>query len=267
MAIDYIIDYDCIPKQTLTTVGILERIKGRERAESIIRLYRENGDERPPSEMGFEMVRNAADGSEEIQIIVVQHLLDSAAELIPLQAYCEGCPANRSGDPFGCMGQVSYPLSPFGEAWLLNQLPDPPTAPLVWLLLKQGIQEFHYDGSRVRLLRELGRTHFTEARTIQRELGEIVVNSDQVFEMIFMTDNIQPNHAAILLLFFGGLDRNELDADGIMALGKLPMLQRQGYDFLITVSANDDASTGEIKQFLYALFLAWQLDMQLLLDV
>ena len=141
MAIDYIIDYDCIPKQTLGTDGILERLKSQERAGTIIQLYRQNGDQRPPKEMGFEMVRTAADGSEETQIIIVQHLLDFAEELNPLAHHCDGCPANRTGGPFGCMGKISYPLSPFGEAWLLNQLPEP-TEPLVWLLLRQGIQEF-----------------------------------------------------------------------------------------------------------------------------
>jgi hypothetical protein len=248
-------------------MGILERLKGKDRAATIIQLYRQNGDMRPPTEMGFEMVRAAADGSEEIQVIVVQHLLDSADELTPLEKHCDGCPANRSGDPFGCIGHISYPLSPFGEAWLLNQLPDPPSAPLVWLLLKQGIQDFTYDGSGARVLREEGTTIFSEQRTIQRELGEILVNSDQVFEMIFLTGNIQPNHAAILLLFYGGLDRNELDASGIMSLGQLPLLLRQQHDFIVTVSANDDPTTAELKQFLYALFLAWQLDVQLLLDV
>src|SRR5690606_23769631 len=110
MAIDYVIDLDCIPKQTLGTMGILERLKGRDRAHAIIQLYRQNGDNRPPSEMGFEMVRTAADGNEETQVIIVQHLLDSADELIPLEHHCDGCPANRTGDPFGCMGQISYPI-------------------------------------------------------------------------------------------------------------------------------------------------------------
>ena len=266
MAIDYIIDYDCVPKQTLGTPGILERLKGRERAETIIKLYRDNGDERPPTEMGFEMVRTAADGSEETQIIVVQHLLDSAEELTPLAPHCEGCPANRTGDPFGCMGKISYPLSPYGEAWLLNQLPDPFEAPLVWLLLRQGIEEFGYDGASVRPLREAGATHFAEQRTIQRVLGEITVDSDQVFEMTFLLGHIQPNHGGILLLFFGALDRN-LDADTIMEIGSMPLAYREEADFLITVSAGDDPTTRELKQFLYALYLAWQLNVQLLLDV
>jgi hypothetical protein len=164
------------------------------------------------------------------------------------------------------MGQINYPISPFAEAWLLNQLPDPPTAPLVWLLLRQGIQDFRYDGRTVQALRESGTTHFSEQRTIQRELGEIVVNSDQVFEMTFLLGNIQPNHGGILLLFFGAITR-DLDADDIMAIGDMPLDIREQIDFLITISADDDESTGEFKQFLYALYLAWQLNVQLLLDV
>ena len=50
MAIDFIIDLDCIPKRSLTTQGILDRLKGQERARAIIRLFRDNGDDRPPSE-------------------------------------------------------------------------------------------------------------------------------------------------------------------------------------------------------------------------
>jgi hypothetical protein len=266
MAIDYIIDYDCAPKQTLGTEGILERLKGEERARSIIDLYRQHGDDRLPTEMGFEMVRTAADGSQETQIIIVQHLLDSAEELRPLEPYCDGCPANRTGDPFGCMGRISYPLSPFGEAWLLNRLPEPADT-LVWLLLREGILKFGYDGSTVRALREAGRTHFSEARTIQRELGEITVNSDQVFEMTFLLGHIQPNHAAILLLFFNALDRGQFEADQIMNIGTMPLDIRAEYDFLITVSGDDDQTIIELKQFLYALYLAWVLDVRLLLDV
>lgn len=265
MAIDYIIDYDCVPKQTLGAAGILERLKGRERAESIIQLYRQHGDDRSPKEMGFEMVRTAADGSEETQIIIVQHLLDSAEELRPLEHHCDGCPANRTGDPFGCMGKISYPLSPFGEAWLLNQLPEP-TETLVWLLLRQGIIDLNYDGSTVKPLRAAGTTHFSEQRTIQRVLGEITVDSDQVFEMTFLLGHIQPNHAGILLLFFNAI-RRDLETDEIMRIGTMPPDQRAEYDFRITVSASDDPTTAELKQFLYALYLAWQLNMRLLLDV
>ena len=229
-------------------------------------MFRRNGDSRPPSEMGFEMVRTAADGSEETQVIVVQHLLDFAEDLDPLAHFCAGCPANRTGRPFGCIGQVDYPISGLAEAWLLNQLPEP-TEPLVWLLLRQGIREFKYDGSTARDLREAGDTIFEERRTIYRALGEMTATSDQVFEMIFLTGNIQPNHAGVLLLFFGAITR-EIEAATIMNLGQMPLDERAAYDFrIVSVPDDDDLSTGQIKALLEALFLAWRLNVQLLLDV
>lgn len=265
MAIDYVIDLDCVPKQTLGTPGILERLKSRERAQTIIGLFRRNGDNRPPTEMGFEMVRTAADGGEETQVVVVQHLLDFAEDLDPLAHYCVGCPANRTGMPFGCIGHIDYPISGHAEAWLLNRLPLP-TEPLVWLLLRQGIREFKYDGSTARDLRESGDTILAEPRTIYRALGEMTATSDQIFEMTFMAGNIQPNHGGVLLLFFGAIER-DLEADTIMQIGSMPLEDRVQFDFRIVPEPDDDPTTMQIKDFLAALYLAWRLNVQLLLDI
>ena len=150
MAIDFIIEYDCVPKARLSPEGILERIKEKERAETVIQWFREAGDERPPSEMGFEFSRSSLDEKASRQLIVVQDLLDHAAALDAHAHHCTACPANRSGAPFGCMGFIQYPISAQAEAWLLDRLPVP-DEPLVWLLLKQGIQRLGYDGSSVRL--------------------------------------------------------------------------------------------------------------------
>jgi hypothetical protein len=265
MAIDTIIGYNCIPKQTLTSEGILERIKGKERAETIITLFRRNGDNRPPTEMGFEMVRTAANGTEEMQVVVVQHLLDSADELQSLEHHCVGCPANAASRPFGCMGQIRYPISGEAEAWLLNQLPGS-EEPLVWLLLRQGIQEFNYDGSTVRPLRAAGTTHFAEQRTITRNLVEFDINTDQIFEMTFLLGDIQPNHAGVLLLFFNAIERG-IEADQIIKIGRLPPEERTKFSFLHKIDPKDDLTTVEIKHFLYALYVAWRLNVLMFLDV
>jgi hypothetical protein len=143
MAIDYVIDLNCIPKEELTTDGIIERLKEEERANTIIALFRQNGDQRPPSEMGFEFTRSTPEGEEERRVIVVQDLLDRAAELQPLAHHCAGCgcPANRAGRPFGCIGFIQYPVTSESETWMLDRLPVP-DEPLVWLLLKQGSRNF-----------------------------------------------------------------------------------------------------------------------------
>ena len=199
MAIDYVVDYACVPKETLGTAGILDRLKARDRANTVIQLYRDGGDQRPASEMGFEMSRSLPDGSEETRVIIVQDMLDQAAELNPLASYCEGCPANLIGQPFGCVNYVQYPLSAAGEVWLLKQLPSP-EEPLPWLLLRQAVEEMGYTGLSVEPLRA-GESYFADPNGFARGLGEFTVSTNQVFEMLFMLGHIQPAHAGVLLLF------------------------------------------------------------------
>lgn len=264
MAIDYIIDYACIPKQQLTTEGILERIKGKARAEAVTKLFRDNGDQRPVSEIGFELARNTPDGTEETRVVMVQDLLDRAAELTPLEVYCEGCPANRTGESFGCIGQIHYPISGVSEIWLLNRLPNP-TEPLPWLLLRQGIEEMQSDGSRVNPMRAPGQPFFQEAGVLARGLGEFVANTNQLFEMLFMVGHIRPSYAGTLLLFFGAI-RRDMEADEVLAISRSPEDALERYPFLLQAEADDDTSITEFKAFLHALYLAWGLNTRLLLD-
>lgn len=272
MAIDYIIEYDCVPKSHLTAEGILERMKERDRAQAVIRWFREAGDERPPSEMGFEFSRSSADEQESRQLIVVQDLLDHAAALDAHAHHCSACPANQSGAAFGCMGFIQYPISAQAEAWLLDRLPVP-DEPLVWLLLKQGIQRLGYDGSSVRALRELDkhneageRTYFLAPEAPRRRLGELRVTADQVLEMIFgVGDRIIPNHAGILLLFFHAINR-DLEASEIQEISSFDRAIRAGFKFEMEADAAGHEGIREIIAFLHALYLAWQLDVPLFVD-
>ena len=265
MAIDHIIDYDCIPKQALTTEGIIERIKAEERAYTIIGLFRKNGDERPPSEMGFEFTRSTPEGSEEVQVIVVQDLLDEAEVLNSLAHHCEGCPANRTGKRFGCMGFVQYPITEEGEQWLIDRLPVP-DEPLIWLLLKQGVKEFQYDGASVQPLREADQTYFEAPYGFTRKLGEFEISSNQVFEMIFAVGNILPNHAGILLLLFNAIAR-DLDANVIMNISPASENALEEHSFLLESDDSDDRTVAEFKDLLHAMYTAWRLNVRLILDV
>jgi len=272
MAIDYIIEYDCVPKQTLTAEGIMERIKEKERAEAVIQWFRAAGDDRPPSEMGFEFSRSTPDEQGEKVVIVVQDLLDHVADLDPVEHHCKGCPANRTGRPFGCMGFIQYPITARAEAWMLDRLPVP-DEPLVWLLLKQGIQEFGYDGSSVKVLRDVDnnsedgtRTYFELPVSPQRRLGEIRVSGDQMLEMVFgVGDRIIPNHAGILLLFFHAIDR-DLEADEIRKISTAEAFTREKGVFLMSADPDDDDTVHELLAFFHAMFLAWKLNVPLFVD-
>ncbi|MCC6614038.1 MAG: hypothetical protein IT320_11220 [Anaerolineae bacterium] len=266
MAIDYIVDYACAPKQALGSAGILERLKGRARAETIIRLFRENGDERPPSQMGFEFERTAASGENETQVIVVQDLLDQAAELTAYEAACVGCPANIFARPFGCIDSIQYPLTEQSERWMLNRLPDI-DQPLLWLLLRQGVQEMGYDGQAVKPLRTNG-VYFESPFVFDRNMQDFTFDSNQMFEMTFLLGHIQPSHAGILLQFYGAVPRAP-EANDILKIMNQTMTAEEittQYPFTMTDDDSDDHTIVELKRFLRAVHRAWQLGVPVIID-
>ena len=264
MAIDYIIDYDCDPKRDLTTGGIVERLKGEERAHKIIQLFRASGDQRPPSEMGFEFTRSTPEGVEENQLVVVQHLLDEAEDLQAYEHFCAECPANRSGKRFGCIGQVEYPISGTGEAWLLDQMPVPDDT-LVWLLLKQGVEEFKYDGKSIEPLRAANDSYFEDRLPASRILGEFTLTANQTFEMMFAVGAVHPNHAAILLLFANAVPR-DVEAESIMHLTPAPADMETRFPLILQLEREDDETIRGFKEFLHALYLGWKLHVPVLVD-
>lgn len=266
MAIDYVVHLTCLPKETWGVDGILDRLKAGARAREVIRLYRENGDARPPSEMGFELARNLPDGEEEVAVVMVQDMLDQAAELEPLLPYCADCPANVLGRPFGCYGAINYPISSAAEKWLLDQLPSN-RQPLLWLLLRESLKE--NDGHQVEPLRA-GGSYFEERSVRGRQYSEIIASADQVFQMLFLYGHIQAGHAAILLLFFNAVPREDLESSDISGIldGTLPQDEKEErFPFRHEHADEDDSSVTEFKTFFKALHRAWMLDVPLLLDV
>lgn len=267
MAIDYMVGYDCVPKHHLSPGGIVDRLKARDRAETVIALYREGGDDRPPSQMEFEMTRTSAAGDEETRVVNIQEMLDTARELDPFVNWCRTCPANAAGSPFGCYGVIQYPISAAAERWLLDRLPGI-EEPLVWLLLRQGAQELGYDGAAVAPLRA-NASYFEEQRLPGRDMVEFVFTANQVFEMLFLVGTIQPSHAGMLLLLFGAIPR-QVEADQIVRIMNRQLdteaITRE-YPFVMQPDPADDASIGQFKQFFRALHTAWMLNAPLGLDV
>ncbi len=267
MGIDYLIDYACEPKQALTVEGLMGRLKGRDRAEAVIRLYRDHGDFRPPSEMGFEMVRRNADGGEDTEVIVVQALLDAASELEPWEPWCDGCPANRAGLPFGCTGAINYPISEAAERWLLDRLPDN-DHPLVFMLLQKALHELGYTGSGVALLRGQTGVFFESDQAPQRDVSGVPVSGDQVFDLLFLSGPIYPAHGAMLLQFFGAISP-DLEADVMMQLAQPPSLDwiDANAPYLLRAGRGEDLSIGALRGFFAAIYIAYRLGVPVYLDV
>lgn len=272
MAIDYIIEYDCAPKRALTADGIRERLKERARADEVIEWFRAAGDMREPSQMGFEFSHSTPGDPGDRQLIVVQDLIDHASALDDHAEVCAACPANRSAQPFGCMGFVQYPITARAETWLLERLPVP-DEPLIWLLLRQGIQKLGYDGASIQELRAADgdadggqRTYFELPIAPERRLGELRVTGDQALEMIFgVGERIIPNHAGILLLFVGAINR-DLEAQEIQDISSHDGSIRERVAFEMTADEGADECIRELVAFFRALHLAWKLDVPLYVD-
>jgi hypothetical protein len=83
--------------------------------------------------------------------------------------------------------------------------------------------------------------------------------------MLFAVGNINPNHAALLLLFLNAI-RRDIEANEIMSLTPAPNDVDTRYPFAIQPEKEDDRTISEIKEFLRSLYIAWKLNVKLLID-
>lgn len=264
MGIDYVVDYACEPKRVLSSMGIIARLKARDRAARIIGLYREKGDMRPPAEMGFEMARRTPDGQEEMQVIIVQAMLDEAAHLDPLAHHCTGCPANFRGHPFGCFGNVNYPISKAGEFWLLKRLPLA-EEPLVFLLLRNVITENREAAQQAAEIRATTDAIFETTEVFGRVVEGITATTNHLFGLMFLVESINPTYGTLLMLFYGAIPRT-LEADQLQALNPAPPDYRERFPFQLVAEPDDDTTIIELKFFLEGLYTAYGLQVTVSID-
>lgn len=271
MGIDYVIHHTCDPKAYFSTEGILERLKARDRANAVIRRYRDQGEAHRPDQIDFEILRRAADGSEVTERVNAAALIEQGEELDRWGNHCTDCPANRLGTPFGCVGYINYPISNAAEIWLLQRLPNPETSLLPYLMMDRGMKLLGYTGEHARHLRDQVGIYFENPDTLGRKYHEtFMMTADQVFEMMFMVGPIQPSHAAMLLILFEGIERDNLDADDIVRLSSTTAERTP--DFAIPTcklegDTTGDVSTRDLKAFFRALHWAYKLNVPLVLDV
>jgi hypothetical protein len=262
VGIDTVIDLACDPKEALGTDGIVALLKSRSRAETVIRLAREGGDRRSPSEITFQIRVVGPGGEPEPRAVDAQSLLDQSAALDAHAADCEDCPANLTDTPFGCVGYVSYPIERASERWLLDRLPDEIES-TAGQLVSRAIADFGWEEGYAAELRRQGDMFFetTELERRSWDRDELVVDSNQAFNMLFGVGHLGAAHCRMLSLFFGvvpaQIDLDELMSMDVEALMGLAIRARLG-----AVSAQ----TAALGRTVQALTLAAALDCELLID-
>lgn len=262
MGIDYVIDLPCPPKQQLGVDGLIELVKAKTRAETVLEIVRQRGDQRTPSEIEFEVMLQTPDGVEQTTV-TVQSLLDSAATLEPLRPHCGGCPANRDSPGFGCYKSVPYPIPEAAEAWLLGLLPDDLETTAGQLLLR-ALDDFGWDGEHAAGMREQDDTFFesNQALGVSWDDGDdpVEIDADQVFHMLFHVGNVGATHAFMVCLFFGVVP-HDLD---LAALAD-PAARASALAQAVVPQPPSEACE-PMAQFLHALVTAARLDLDVVID-
>ncbi len=194
---------ECAAKEALGVEGIVDRVKARSRAETILELARRDGDNRPPSEITIGMRMLRAGKVQETQVSV-QQLLEQASGLDAHRAGCLRCPLNKdSAAGYGCYDSISYPIEAATERWLLSCLPESLETPAGYLF-QSPIPDIAWDGAQATEMRGQGDTFF-ELRTapVRRWSPAFAVSGDQLFHMMFHVGHIGSSHAMMVGMFFG----------------------------------------------------------------
>jgi hypothetical protein len=128
----------------------------------------------------------------------------------PLVPPCASCAANALERSVGCFGTVALPLLEADEQWLLARLPRD-LLTTAGYMLHSALGDFGWDGGyaarlraadKERLARGEPPEHFASPVAIRSE-GELGVDADQLFDMLFGEGHVQAAHPLMLCLFFG----------------------------------------------------------------
>lgn len=269
MAIDYMIDAPCIPRDTFTLLEMLGLMKDKARAEQVVAMYRSQNDLRPVEEIGFEVSRLDADGNEFSQVMIASDAFERFKQLDAVAAAYDACTAFKMGGFLDNFGAINYPIGNRAEIWLLEQLPGVED-PLLFLMLMRTVQEFGYTGDETRRIRDQVGVYFQNPDTLARRYTEMDVTTDILFEMTFLLGHLQPAHAVMLLFFYNAIPRDSITPEQMSALWHHQMSSTEfieQFPFLHQISEQDEDSVLDMKRFLWALYRAYALNVPLLLDV
>jgi hypothetical protein len=239
MGIDYVLDLDCEAKRTLGIEKIVELVKARSRANAILGMAREQGDQRPAAEVTFKIGVQRA-GKVETSEVSVQTLLDQATPLDAHAGGCATCPANRErATGYGCYDSISYPIEPDTEGFLLSRLPDDLDQPAGRLFVR-AMKDFAWDGAQAAALRAQGETFFRLREAPVRSWPSgLSISGDQLFHMMFQVGHLGSSHAMMLCVFFGLLAMGDDPNPGARARTVAPRSAnaRQMVAFVNTLAA------------------------------
>ncbi len=273
MGIDTIINWPCEPKAALSTEEILTLLKGRRRAHMTIAAERARGSTQPIEEMMLRLSLNDPLNNLSSSEIRVADLLREAEILDQYAAHCEECPVNRHRygnipPEYACIGYLPFPFSQKSERWLLERLPDADELPY-FVMFHRVTRTASITGKKAAELREKAGRYFESEQYLIREFENgWTFNSDQAFQSLFLMGHIKPLHGILMLMFYNAMPRRFplAPVDELKQAVDIEMLIKKR-PFAFEPSGEDDENIGALKIFFHSLYMAYGLNVDLLLAV
>jgi hypothetical protein len=270
MAITYIIDLDCPVKQAVRPSKMLRLLYQRERANEALNKARKKDPTVAPQQVKVRVPLAVKSGPPQLADTTAAEILGRFAELDALAHHCRDCPARVLPMAFGCRGEIEFPISLRAEAWLMGLLhgaaKDPVPRMVLNYMSSNGIV-----GNRVSEMRRMPGIFFESKKALTRryDTGE-KLSINQVFELLFMTEQISPGHARFLLGLLELYEAN-LPRDGrVQDFSDLRVFEKRDAGALVSRaglralnSDGDDRAIREIKQYFQAMFLAHEMGASL----
>lgn len=189
------------------------------------------------------------------------------AGLDELGRHCEDCPARVIKEPFGCFGYFPYPVRASDEEWMMGRLQSPNSAP--GYMLMSAMNELGYDGAPIRAWRRR-RDRTERKRAVKRTLVPgslfrrgLTISSDQVFQAILGSGNLEPAHCGVVLSWLGAI---QIDGEPLVrpeqmaSLFELTSAERAARSSF-SVGQDEPEAIGHLLRCMYR---AWVMDLSLL---
>jgi hypothetical protein len=203
MSLEYTIQLPCEVRRQLPEMQLQSMIKHRNTAMFAINVFREAEPtvdvETLIRERQVTIAVRSPEGVSQEAAVPIAALLSATAPLKNLEQYCNHCPANVGGQPFGCYGKVNYPIEQATEDWLLARLPANAKDPGLVMLLRM-IDDLKIDGAPTDSLRnrpEIFASSTASERIWKGLFSSKRINSSQIMHMLMFGGHIGAEQARL----------------------------------------------------------------------
>lgn len=274
MSIVYYLDFPCDVKEQVKPGRMLRLLYARERANEAMNRARRKDAAARPEEVRVELNLKSEDGTRQLKTTSVADVHRQYAELEPLADHCRDCRARIEPQSFGCRGRVDFPISLKAEALLMARVRDSHGDPTGSMLCNY-FENNGITGNRVAEMRKLPEVWFEGDKPLVRRLDDgRRISSNQVFELFFLTGQINPRHARFLLGMFDLYEGRLPLETPLDSLPNLFVIEREEsglpvsrVGLRIVEKPEDDRSTRQIQNFLGGLLFATEYECDLWVKV